>query len=192
MTTGYSALAIGGSAGSLSILRATLEGLCADTQLAVVVCVHTASRDVRQLCDVLARHTALPVEEAAPGAPVAPGRVHVASGGYHLLVEHDRTFSLCAGERVQYARPSIDVLFESMADVYRYELAALLLSGANADGAEGLHAVHRAGGLTLIQHPDFSLVADMPKAALALFEPDRQNTPEQLQAAVKELSRYAR
>lgn len=192
MTTSYAALAIGGSAGSLAVLRSTLEGLCADTELAVVVCLHTASRDARQLCDVLSGHTTLPVEEAAPGAPVEPGRVHVAPGQYHLLIERDRTFSLCAGARVQYARPSIDVLFESMADVYRYELAAMLLSGANADGAEGLHAVHRAGGLTLIQHPDFSLVADMPSAALALFEPDRQNTPEQLQSAVKELSRNAR
>lgn len=188
----YAALAIGGSAGSLPVICAVLEALAPDTRLAVVVCMHVGTRDARGLCDVLSHHCALPVVEAEDGAPVDAASVHVAAGDYHLLVERNRTFALCAGERVHYARPSIDVLFETMAEAYQKRLAGMLLSGANDDGAAGLRAIQAHGGLTLVQRPDTAVVGDMPAAALALFTPDRQNTPEQLSDAVGALSRPER
>ncbi|MES1946371.1 chemotaxis response regulator [Salinisphaera sp. C84B14] len=188
----YAALVIGGSAGSLEVVCRLLEGLEASTRLAVVICLHTASRDLDELCEVLGRHTTLPVVEAGEGTAVAANRVHVASGGYHLLVERTATFALCAGPRIQYARPSIDVLFEAMADTYRRHLVGILLSGANADGAAGLRAIHRLGGLTIVQSPDTASAPDMPRAALRLFEPDRQHTPSQLIEAVRVISRLAR
>jgi len=82
-------------------------------------------------------------------------------------------------------------LFETMAEAYQARLAGVLLSGANADGAAGLRCIQTHGGLTLVQRPDSAMAGDMPAAALALFEPDRQNTPEQLSDAVRELSRPA-
>lgn len=188
----YAALAIGGSAGSLPVICAVLEALAPDTRLAVVVCMHVGTRDARGLCDVLSHHCALPVVEAEDGAPVDAASVHVAAGDYHLLVERNRTFALCAGERVHYARPSIDVLFETMAEAYQTRLAGMLLSGANEDGAAGLRVIQAHGGLTLVQRPDTAVVGDMPAAALALFTPDRQNTPEQLSDAVGALSRPER
>ncbi|ERJ18891.1 Protein-glutamate methylesterase [Salinisphaera shabanensis E1L3A] len=190
--SGYAALAIGGSAGSLEVLCGILEGLVSPTRLAVVVCLHTASREIGELCTVLSRHSALPVIEAQESAAVAPNQVHVAGGGYHLLVERAATFALCAGPRIQYARPSIDVLFESMADTYRRRLAGMLLSGANGDGAAGLRAIHRLGGLTIVQSPETASAPEMPQAALKLFAPDRQNTPDQLIDAVRGISRLAR
>lgn len=189
---GYRALAIGGSAGSLPVICSVLEALSPETELAVVVCMHVGTRDARGLCEVLSHHTTLPVVEAEDGAPVAGASVHVAAGDYHLLVERDHTFALCAGERVQYARPSIDVLFETIAEAYQKSLVGMLLSGANADGAAGLRVIQTYGGLTLVQRPDTAVVGDMPAAALALFTPDRQNTPAQLSDAVRELSRPVR
>lgn len=188
----YDVLAIGGSAGSLPVMCRLLEAVDPDTAMAFVICLHTGTRDAHDLCDVFSRYSPLPVVEAEEGAPVKPACVHVAVGGYHLLVERAHTFALCAGERVQYARPSIDVLFESMAEAYQRRLIGMLLSGANADGSAGLHAIQRLGGFTLVQRPDTALVADMPEAALALFTPDRQNSPEELIEAVRELSRRAR
>ncbi|MBS62856.1 chemotaxis protein CheB [Salinisphaera sp.] len=188
----YAALVIGGSAGSLEVVCRLLEGLEAPTRLAIVICLHTASRDLDDLCAVLGRHTELPVVEAEDGTAVEANRVHLAAGGYHLLVERSATFALCAGPRIQYARPSIDVLFESMADTYRRYLVGILLSGANADGAAGLRAIHRLGGLTIVQTPETASAPDMPRAALKLFEPDRQNSPSQLLDAVRVISRLAR
>jgi len=101
----FHALAIGGSAGSLPVICTLLEALDRETELAVVICMHVGTRDVRGLCEVLSHHCALPVVEAEDGAPVAAATVHVAVGDYHLLVERDHVFALCAGERVQYARP---------------------------------------------------------------------------------------
>ena len=187
----FHALAIGGSAGSLPVICTLLEALDRETELAVVICMHVGTRDVRGLCEVLSHHCALPVVEAEDGAPVAAATVHVAVGDYHLLVERDHVFALCVGQRVQYARPSIDVLFETMAEAYQARLAGVLLSGANADGAAGLRCIQALGGLTLVQRADCAVAKDMPAAALALFEPDRQNTPEQLSDAVRELSRPA-
>lgn len=183
------AIAVGGSAGSLPVITTLLRGLAADSRLTVAICMHTVSRDADDICAVLSRHCALPVTEAAEGAPLAPGQVYVAPGGYHLLVERSRHFALCAGERVNYAQPAIDLLFETIAEAYRERLVGVLLSGANRDGAVGLRRIHELGGMTLVQRPDTASAPEMPTAALALFTPDGQNTPEELEITVRDLSR---
>jgi signal transduction histidine kinase len=94
------------------------------------------------------------VQEAQPGAPVASGTVYFAPPGYHLLVEADRTFALSCDPPVLFSRPSIDVLLESCADVYGPELAGIVLTGANEDGARGLAAIKARGGLTAVQDPE--------------------------------------
>lgn len=186
---GYRALVIGGSAGALPVLIDLLESLDADTQLAVVVCIHTAASDMDELCALLGRHCAIPVVEATERDAVRAGRVHVAAGGYHLLVERSLAFSLCAGERVHYVRPSIDILFETMAEAYGEHLIGILLSGANADGASGLRYIASFNGLTMVQSPGSAIASQMPESALALFSPTRVDGPEQLGAAVAEMSR---
>ena len=114
---------------------------------------------------------ALPVREAEDKEPVEAGTLYVAPPDYHLLVDAGPRLSLSADDPVHYSRPSIDVLFESAADLYRSRLLGILLSGANEDGAAGADAIRRAGGLTIVQNPDTALSSQMPQSALRLFEP---------------------
>jgi two-component system chemotaxis response regulator CheB len=83
-----------------------------------------------------------------------------------LLIEDDRTFSLCVSEKVNYARPSIDVLFEMAAEVYGDKLIGIILTGANTDGSRGLKGIRAGGGLTIVQDPATAEFEAMPKAAL--------------------------
>jgi two-component system chemotaxis response regulator CheB len=114
----------------------------------------------------------MPVLEAHDKTRVEAGTLYFAAPGYHLSVEQDRSFSLSLEARVHYSRPAIDFLFESAADAYGPALAAMLLTGANQDGARGLAQVKRRGGLTIVQDPDEAQVATMPLAALDMHQPD--------------------
>jgi len=184
----YAALAIGGSAGSLAVVMELLEALPGTCRLAVVICIHTASSDMTDLCQVLSRRCALPVVEARETECAQPGRVHVAAGGYHLLVERDYRFSLCAGARVHFVRPSIDIVFETMAEAYRERLIGVLLSGANADGAAGLRYIAAMKGITLLQDPQTAVADQMPEAALSLMTPYQVAAPAILARELQTLS----
>ena len=125
-----------------------------------------------RLVGVFAMRLRVPIEEARPHGPVEPGRIYFAPPGYHLLVEADRSFSLSCDPPVLFSRPSIDVLFESCAESVGEGLAAMLLTGANEDGAQGLARIRAAGGLTAVQDPEEAAHATMPAAGLRLAEPD--------------------
>ncbi len=122
--------------------------------------------------EIFARRTRLRVKEAEDKDPLSSGMLCFAAPGYHLLVEGDRSLSLSQDDAVHFSRPSIDVLFESAADVWGPQVAGVLLTGANEDGAAGLEAIHRVGGLTVIQDPAEAAVPTMPRAALQRFAPD--------------------
>jgi two-component system chemotaxis response regulator CheB len=160
------AIVIGCSAGGLSALEILLAGLDPRMAQTLIVCCHTASSDVALLCELLRGHSRLPVVEATERAPLRSGTVQVAPSGYHLLVEADRHFALSVDARVSFARPAIDVLFETAADAYRQHLIAVVLTGANHDGAEGLHKIRSRGGVAIVQSPADAEVATMPQAAL--------------------------
>jgi two-component system chemotaxis response regulator CheB len=130
-----------------------------------------SSRDSR-LAELFAARLAVPAREAADKQPVEDGTVWFAGSGYHLSVEHDRTFSLSCEAPVHFARPAIDVLMTSAADVYGAALAAVLLTGANTDGAEGLAQVHARGGLTVVQDPAEAQATAMPQGAIDRDRPD--------------------
>jgi len=166
------AVAIGTSAGGLAALGVLVSGLAADGRLPLLVVQHVPPYAPTQLVEIFQRKTALRVKEAEDKEPVTAGTLYFASPGYHLLVEQDCTFSLSQDDAVHFSRPSIDVLFESAADAWGPRLAAILLTGANEDGARGLEAVQRAGGLTVVQEPREAQVASMPLAALQLMTPD--------------------
>ena len=114
----------------------------------------------------------MPVIEAGDKMPIEAGTLYLATPGYHLSVELDRSLSLSLEERLHYSRPAIDYLFESAADAYGAGLLAVLLTGANQDGARGLAQVKHLGGTTVVQDPDDAQVSTMPDAALALHDPD--------------------
>lgn len=160
-------LVIGCSAGGLQALQRLLRGFRPKRLIPVLVVCHTASEDLSGLCTLLQRCSPWPIREAQERLSPEPGVVHLAPSGYHLLVERDGTLSLSVDERVSYARPSIDVLFESAALAFGAAVTGVILTGANHDGAAGLAQIRAAGGGAVIQDPHDAEVATMPEAALA-------------------------
>lgn len=163
----YEVIAIGTSWGGLQALSTLLSGLSADVSAAIVIVQHRAPASSRGLLEELLRRRGdRPVLEPHDKQPIEPGHVYVAPADYHLLVEDGR-FALSTESRVQYARPSIDVLFESVADTYAERAIGIVLTGANQDGAAGLAAIKARGGVAVIQDPDTAERRTMPDAALA-------------------------
>lgn len=166
------AVVIGTSAGGLGALSLLLDGLGAAFPLPLLVVQHVPADMPTQLAEIFGRKTALRVKEADDKEALQPATLYFAAPGYHLLLEGDRSLSLSQDEAVHFSRPSIDVLFESAADALGPAVAGILLTGANEDGAAGLEAIHRAGGLTIVQDPAEAEVDTMPRAALQRFAPN--------------------
>jgi two-component system, chemotaxis family, protein-glutamate methylesterase/glutaminase len=181
------AIAMGCSAGGLAALQHVLPRLDKRLTVPIVVCCHTGSADVSLLVELLARVSALPVVEAAERAPADPGMVHVAPSGYHLLVEPNAHFSLSVDARVTYARPSIDVLFETAAGAWQDGLVAVLMTGANSDGANGLKAVRHAGGYAVVEDPATAASDAMPRAGLDIAGADACLPLDQIAQRLNEL-----
>jgi two-component system, chemotaxis family, protein-glutamate methylesterase/glutaminase len=165
-TPRFEAVVIGGSAGSVTALGEILPGLPASFPPVLVV-VHVLPSTPSLLASVFAPRCAMRVCEAEASEPIEPGTVYFAPADYHLLIEPDRRCALSIEPPVHFSRPSIDVLFESAADVYRAAVVGVVLTGASADGALGLRAIHAAGGLSIVQDPATAESSYMPSAARA-------------------------
>jgi two-component system chemotaxis response regulator CheB len=165
-TADIRAVAIGASAGGVQALCELLPALSPESRAAVFVVLHLPRDRPSLLADVFSHKCELPVREAEDKEPVMPGTVYLAPPNYHLLVDAGPQLALSADDLVNHSRPSIDVLFDSAAQVYREHLLGIILSGANADGAEGLAAVHDAGGLTVVQEPQTAQSSAMVLSAL--------------------------
>jgi two-component system chemotaxis response regulator CheB len=157
-------IAIGCSWGGLAALSVVLDGLPADLDAAVVIAQHRAP-DVSPLERLLHERSTLPVHEVDDKDEIRTGTVFLAPPAYHLLVERGR-FALSTDAPVQYARPSLDVLFESAADAYGEDCIGVVLTGASSDGAAGLHAICEAGGVAIVQEPESAERGEMPAAAI--------------------------
>nr|WP_315399558.1 chemotaxis protein CheB [uncultured Duganella sp.] len=166
------AVVIGASAGGVGALLKLLPDLPAGYGRPVVALLHLPENRQSQLADVFRQRMALPVREAADKEALSSGTLYFGGSGYHLSVESDRSFSLSCEAPLHFARPAIDFLMESAADAYGPALLGILLTGANQDGAAGLAAIGRAGGLTVVQDPDDAEVATMPREAIRLRTPD--------------------
>jgi two-component system chemotaxis response regulator CheB len=140
-------------------------------QMPVVCMLHLPGDRESRLAELFRSRLALPVREAADKEALAPGTLYFAGSGYHLSIEQDLTFSLSCEPPVHFARPAIDVLMESAADAYGAALAAILLTGANQDGAAGMAHVKGRGGLTVVQDPREAQAAAMPEAAIRRCAP---------------------
>jgi two-component system chemotaxis response regulator CheB len=165
-TADIRAVAIGASAGGVQALGELLPALSRESQAAVFVVLHLPRDRPSLLVDVFSQKCALLVREAEDKEPVIPGTVYFAPPNYHLLLDAGPQLALSADDLVNHSRPSIDVLFDSAAQVYREHLLGIILSGANEDGAEGLAAVHDAGGLTVVQEPQTAQSSAMILSAL--------------------------
>jgi two-component system, chemotaxis family, protein-glutamate methylesterase/glutaminase len=160
------AVVVGASAGGVEALSTLLSALPAHASFAVLIVQHLPKDRRNLLPEIFGPKCALPVLEALDKQPVEPGTVYVAAPDYHLLVDEGRTLALSIDEPVHFSRPSVDVLFESAAAAYGSRLMGIVLTGANADGAAGLRAVHEAGGITVVQDPGSAQASLMPASAL--------------------------
>jgi two-component system chemotaxis response regulator CheB len=161
------AVVIGASAGALEALSLILPALPADYRLPLLVVVHVPPDKKSILAELFQDKCVLAVREAEDKEPISGGTIYFAPPDYHLLVETGKSLSLSDDEPVLYSRPSVDVLFESAADAYGAGLIAIVLTGANQDGAKGLKAVAEAGGTAIVQSPQGAYAAAMPEAAIA-------------------------
>ena len=168
----YEVIAIGASWGGLQALGTLLEGIPLELDQPIVIAQHRSAESPRGVLEsLLQRHIARPVSEPSDKDPVEPSHVYVAPADYHLLVDGGR-FAFSLDARVQFARPSIDVLFESVAEAYRDRAIGIVLTGANDDGAAGLAAIKRNGGVGIVQDPRTATRKSMPEAAIAATQAD--------------------
>jgi two-component system chemotaxis response regulator CheB len=161
---GYRIVVVGASAGGLHALRTLVSALPEDFDVPVVVVQHRA-KESELLCELLQECSPMTVYEVTDKQEIGPG-VFVGPPDYHLLLDRDGYFSLSTDEPVRYSRPSIDVMFESAADVYGMDTVGVVLTGANQDGAAGLRRIADAGGHCVVQDPDTSEVRVMPRFAV--------------------------
>ena len=158
-------IAIGSSANGVQNLRAILSALPADFPGTVLIVQHRSRTARSILGPLLARNTKLIVKDAVDGEAMNPGTVYIAPVGRHLVVR-DGHAALVDTAPVNFARPSVDVLFETIAKVYGERAVGVILSGAGRDGARGLQAIRRAGGHTIVQSPAEARLTGMPQSAI--------------------------
>src|SRR5687767_1779002 len=156
---------LGGSMGGTQATQQVLRGLSEHFRKPLVIALHRHHTSTERFARVLERATARPVFDVEDGMPIQEGKVYVAPADYHLLLEKGFC-RLSVDERVQYVRPSIDVLFESAADAYRNKVIGIVLTGANEDGAAGARAIKKHDGVVLVQDPETAEAPTMPRAAV--------------------------
>jgi two-component system chemotaxis response regulator CheB len=176
----YEAIVIGVSSGGLKALKIIFSDLPSDFAVPVIVVQHIGPRSENGWIKLLNDSCDIPIKEADEKENVAAGNIYIAPSNYHLLIEKDKTFSLTIDERVNFARPSIDVLFESAADVYREKLIGIILTGANNDGTKGVQRIKECGGTVIIQDPVTAESSYMPSSAFAAIKPDYVSALDQI------------
>ncbi|MCJ7538961.1 MAG: chemotaxis protein CheB [Desulfobacterales bacterium] len=169
----YKAIVIGVSAGGRAALSKLFSCLPDRFPLPVIIVQHVRSTINRYRYTHFNNKCTLTIKEADDKEEIQPGSVYFAPPDYHLLIERDKTFSLSIDARVNYSRPSIDVLFESAVYVWSSGLIGILLTGASSDGAYGMQLIKEHGGLTIVQDPATAEYPVMPKAAIDAVAVDK-------------------
>lgn len=162
----YDVVAIAASLGGLKAIRQILSALPSDFPAAIVVVQHLHPWYPSHMANILGRCTSLQVKQAASGDQLRLGTVYIAPPNQHLLVNPDSTLSLSQSERVNFVRPSGDVLFESVATSFKQRAIAVVLTGRGSDGTRGVQAIHKMGGVVLAQSEDTCECSSMPGFAI--------------------------
>lgn len=185
----FEAAVIGVSAGGMHALKTIITALPANLALTIAAVQHLEARSDNFWADHLNQLSSVRVKEAEDKEPLLPSVVYIAPANYHLLIEPDKCFSLSVDAKVNFSRPSIDLLFESAAEVYRDALIGIILTGANSDGAKGLKAVKDNGGLAIVQDPASAQAPFMPQAALKATSIDHLLPLENIARVLCQLSK---
>jgi two-component system, chemotaxis family, protein-glutamate methylesterase/glutaminase len=165
-------VAVGTSLGGFEALATILGGLPKDFPLPIGVVQHRSNEDSDDFAPLLRAKMQLPLVEVDDKEPIRDGHVYVCPPNYHLLVEGDH-FALSTDAPILYARPSIDVLFESAAESFRESVVGVLLTGMSKDGAAGLKRIKEVGGYVVVQDPDGAEGHIMPRSAVNTVSVDR-------------------
>lgn len=168
----YEAIVIGVSSGGMNAMKNIFSSLPGDFSIPVVIVQHLSPRSDSQWITSLNDKSALDIKEADEKEKIEKGKVYIAPPNYHLMLEKDKTFSLTIDERVNFARPSIDVFFESAAAAYKNKLIGVILTGANNDGTKGMKKIKDYGGLVIAQDPATAESACMPASVIAAMQVD--------------------
>ncbi len=169
----FKAIVIGASAGGIKALSHVLAPLPADFPLPIVVVQHLHPHSDGYLIHILQEKCQLQIKQADEKEAIRLGFVYIAPPNYHLLIEEDKTFALSLDTPVNYSRPAIDVLFETAAYAYQEKLIAIILTGANNDGSNGLKFIKEFGGYAIVEDPTTAHVPIMPNAAIAATTVDK-------------------
>lgn len=184
----YDIILIGGSAGSISVCVSLLKALKKEQPVPVVLIIHRMRNVVSELDKLLSKETGIKkITEPEDKQAISSGKVYLAPQNYHLLFEEDGCFSLDYSDAIHYSRPSIDVSFESAALVYGKQVLAILLSGANADGAKGVSLLAELGAECWVQDPASAQYPAMPSAAIAISNKIKVLTEDQMKQGLHQL-----
>jgi two-component system chemotaxis response regulator CheB len=186
------AVVIGCSAGGIEALSVVLPALPAALRAAVFVVVHLPPERPSLLVNIFRPKCVVQVREAEDKEPVIPGTVYFAPPDYHLLIDTGPRLALSTDELVNFSRPSIDVLFESAADVYGKRLMGVILTGGNSDGSKGLAAIQSAGGTVVVQDPAEARAPLMVNSALERTTPDFVLSLQEIAGLLQSLAAPAR
>jgi two-component system chemotaxis response regulator CheB len=162
----FKAVVIGVSSGGLEALKVLVPGLRPDFGAPVLIVQHLSAQADSYLSTRLDEVSGITVKEAEDKEPLQTGVVYVAPPDYHLLVEANASLTLSVDPKVNFSRPSVDVLFESASDAFADKLVGVILTGANQDGAGGLARIKSRGGLAIVQSPESAQADAMPRAAI--------------------------
>jgi two-component system, chemotaxis family, protein-glutamate methylesterase/glutaminase len=168
----YKAVVMGLSAGGMEALETILPMIEKGSGLAYLIVLHRGKASDDFFINHMDSISKIKVVEARDKMNIEPEKIYFAPAGYHLLVEHDQTLSLSVDPRVNFARPSIDVLFETSAEAYRNKLIGVIMTGSGSDGAKGLAKIKAAGGLCIVQDPDHASTPFMPENAIKAVKAD--------------------
>ena len=159
-------LLLGGSAGSFKLIFNIVKNFDADLGKSVIIIIHRKKNFFSDIEKLFSDNSSMTFKEITDKEKICKNTIYIAPANYHTLIEKEETFSLDVSEAIWFSRPSIDVTFESAAEIYRDKCTAILFSGANQDGAEGLLKLRNYGSLTIVQDPEEAEMPQMPLAAI--------------------------
>ncbi len=181
-------IVIGGSAGSLQVILEMIRKLDDQIAVPILLVMHRKAHSTNILQALLQQLTPVEVIEIDDKTEIESNKIYITPADYHLLFEDKKIMSLDSSEKMNYSRPSIDVTFKSAAEIYGKNLVGVLLSGANADGVEGLSYIKKNGGKVWIQDPKTAEVDYMPRQAVEQIRYDKIIKPDDLPVYINQLS----
>jgi two-component system, chemotaxis family, protein-glutamate methylesterase/glutaminase len=167
-TIEFPCIVIGGSAGSFKPVCNILKSLPPTFNASIILCLHRLKNVNHGFAEALSTYSNHPIIEPFDKQPVEKGFIYLAPSNYHLYVGSDLTFNLSTESMVNFSRPSIDLTYYTVGNVFKTKSTGIILSGANRDGVKGIQHVFFNGGITIAQHPQECQAPTMPEGAIDL------------------------